>query len=147
MYFGNESFVDSIVSKCSLPAPLLSFLSMVSFAGQKLLSLVVCVPSVVQSCSSLCDLMDCSPPGSSLSVGFPRKEYWSGLPFPFPGGLPNPSIEPEALLQLLHRQADSVFISITLGDECPPPPNHCDLCQSVLPMFSSREFIISGLNI
>ena len=31
-----------------------------------------------------CDPMDCSPPGSSLSMGFPRQEYWSGLPFPFP---------------------------------------------------------------
>ena len=29
-----------------------------------------------------------------LSVGFSRKEYWSGLPFPSPGALPNPEIEP-----------------------------------------------------
>ena len=29
-----------------------------------------------------------------LSVGFSRKEYWSGLPFPSPGALPNPGIEP-----------------------------------------------------
>ena len=29
-----------------------------------------------------------------LSVGFSRQEYWSGLPFPSPGGLPNPGIEP-----------------------------------------------------
>ena len=29
-----------------------------------------------------------------LSVGFPRQEYWSGLPFPPPGGLPNPGLEP-----------------------------------------------------
>ena len=28
-----------------------------------------------------------------LSVGFPRQEYWSGLPFPFPGDLPDPGIE------------------------------------------------------
>ena len=28
-----------------------------------------------------------------LSMGFPRQEYWSGLPFPSPGGLPNPGIE------------------------------------------------------
>ena len=25
---------------------------------------------------------------------FPRQEYWSGLPFPFPGDLPDPGIEP-----------------------------------------------------
>ena len=30
--------------------------------------------------------------------GFPRQEYWSGLPFPFPGDLPDPGIEPRPLL-------------------------------------------------
>ena len=29
-----------------------------------------------------------------LSMGFPKQEYWSGLPFPFPGDLPDPGIEP-----------------------------------------------------
>ena len=29
-----------------------------------------------------------------LSIGFSRQEYWSGLPFPSPGDLPNPGIEP-----------------------------------------------------
>ena len=28
-----------------------------------------------------------------LSVGFPRKEYWSGLPVPSPGDLPDPGIQ------------------------------------------------------
>ena len=28
-----------------------------------------------------------------LSIGFPRQEYWSGLPFPPPGDLPDPGIE------------------------------------------------------
>ena len=28
------------------------------------------------------------------SLGFSRQEYWSGLPFPSPGDLPNPGIEP-----------------------------------------------------
>ena len=31
-----------------------------------------------------------------LSVGFSRQEYWSGLPFPSPGDLPNPGIEPRS---------------------------------------------------
>ena len=31
-----------------------------------------------------------------LSMGFPRWEYWSGLPFPPPGDLPNPGIKLEA---------------------------------------------------
>ena len=29
-----------------------------------------------------------------LSMGFPRQKYWSGLPFPSPGDLPNPGIKP-----------------------------------------------------
>ena len=29
-----------------------------------------------------------------LSMGFPRQEFWSGLPFPTPGDLSNPDIEP-----------------------------------------------------
>ena len=29
-----------------------------------------------------------------LSMGFPRQEYWSGLPFPPPGDLPDPGIKP-----------------------------------------------------
>ena len=30
------------------------------------------------------------------SMGFSRQEYWSGLPFPSPGDLPNPGIEPRS---------------------------------------------------
>ena len=32
-----------------------------------------------------------------LSMGFPRQKYWNGLPFPPPGGLPDPGIEPVSL--------------------------------------------------
>ena len=31
---------------------------------------------------------------ASLSIGFPRQEYWSGFPFPSPGDRPGPGIEP-----------------------------------------------------
>ena len=33
---------------------------------------------------------------ASPSMGFSRQEYWSGLPFPSPGDLPNPGIEPRS---------------------------------------------------
>ena len=33
-----------------------------------------------------------------LSVGLSREEYWSGLPFPHPGNLPDPGIEPASLV-------------------------------------------------
>ena len=32
-----------------------------------------------------------------LLMGFPRQEYWSGLPFPFPGDFPEPGIKPVSL--------------------------------------------------
>ena len=51
---------------------------------------------VTQSCLILCNPMDCSPPGSS-AMGFFRQEYWCGLPFPSPGELPDPGMEPVPL--------------------------------------------------
>ena len=32
---------------------------------------------------------------AALFLGFSRQEYWSGLPFPSPGDLPDPGVEPE----------------------------------------------------
>ena len=37
--------------------------------------------------------MDCTHQ-APLSMGFPRQEYWSGLPFPSPGDLSDPGIKP-----------------------------------------------------
>ena len=48
---------------------------------------------VAQSCPTLCDPMDCSLPGSTIH-GIFQQEYWSGLPLPSPGDLPEPGIEP-----------------------------------------------------
>ena len=47
---------------------------------------------VTQLCLTLCDPMDCSLPGSFIH-GISRQEYWSGLPFPSLGDLPNPGIK------------------------------------------------------
>ena len=58
---------------------------------------------VTQLCLTLCDSMDYSPP-APLSTEFSRREYWSGLPFPSPGGPPDPGIEPQSLA----LQADSL---------------------------------------
>ena len=43
---------------------------------------------VTESCLTLCDHMDCP------SIGFSRQEYWSGLPTPSPGDLPDLGMEP-----------------------------------------------------
>ena len=51
---------------------------------------------VAQSYLTLCDPMDCSPPGSSVHC-ISRQGYCSGLPCPPPGDLPNPGIKPGSL--------------------------------------------------
>ena len=45
-----------------------------------------------------------------LTMGFLRQEYWSGLPFPYPGDLPVPEIEPESPADLA-LQVDSLLLS------------------------------------
>ena len=55
-----------------------------------------CCCSVPKSCRALFNAMDCSLPGFSVSVRFPRQESWSGLPLP-PGDLPNAGIKPASL--------------------------------------------------
>ena len=50
---------------------------------------------VDQLCLTLCDPMECSCQ-VPLSMEFSRQEHWSGLPFPSPGDLPNPGMEPRS---------------------------------------------------
>ena len=45
-----------------------------------------------------------------LFMGFSRKEYWSGLPYPPPGDLPNPGIKPTSPVSPA-LQADSFPLS------------------------------------
>ena len=62
-----------------------SFSKFVAFLMQMdiLLVLVIAAAKSLQSCPTLCDPIDGSPPGS-LSLGFSRQEHWNGLPFPSP---------------------------------------------------------------
>ena len=46
-------------------------------------------------CPTLCDPMDCTHQ-APLSMEFSRQEYWSGLPCPPAGDLPNPGIKPRS---------------------------------------------------
>ena len=50
---------------------------------------------VAQSCPTLCEPMDCTCQ-APLSMGCSRQEYWCGLPFPSPGDLLNPGLEPSS---------------------------------------------------
>ena len=45
---------------------------------------------------------------ASLFMGFPRQEYWSGLPFPSAGDLPHPGIKPRSTA----LQADSLLTEL-----------------------------------
>ena len=50
--------------------------------------------TLVRLCATLCTVALQTP----LSMGFSRQDYWSGLPCPLPGDLPDPGIEPTSLM-------------------------------------------------
>ena len=77
--------------------------------------------AVSHLCLTLCDPRGCNLPGFS-SLEFPRQEYWSGLPFPSPGDLPDPGIKPGSPV----LQADSLLSE--------PPGNQ--VCVYIYPLFS-----------
>ena len=75
------------------------FATMCNLSGSALLffwpSFLLCVCMCAKSLQlylTLCNPMDCSPPGS-LVHGILQARYWSGLPCPSPGVLPHPRIE------------------------------------------------------
>ena len=47
---------------------------------------------------------------------FPRQEYWSGVPFPTPGDLPNPGIEPTFLVSPLLAAVFQLLSRVQLCD-------------------------------
>ena len=76
-----------------------------------------------------------------LSLGLPRQEYWSGLPFPSPAYLPtggsNPGIKPTSLLPLLNWQAGSLPLV--------PPGKPSDVLVPALCKSSSQPFSMRTL--
>ena len=78
----------------------------------------------VYVCLCVCSLMlwdsgDCIACQAPLSMEFSRQEYWTGLPFPTSGDLPNPGIKPMSPA----LQADS------LPSNLPGKPNIPTMCQ------------------
>ena len=68
-------------------------------------------------------------------MGFPRQEYWSGLPFPLPGDFPCP--------HLLSWQADSLPLSHLQTPET--VVTMCENCQVMSSIeFSPFRFVLSG---
>ena len=70
----------------------------------------------------------CSPPGSSSKGLLSLPEYGSGLPFPPPGDLPNPGVEPRSPA----LQADS------LPSEPPGKPDYTQIFQHFVFLRSSQ---------
>ena len=77
-----------------------------------------------------------------LSMGFSRQEYWSGMPYPPPGDLPDPGIEPALLMSpaltvglfttsatwgSLFSTSLSAFVVCVVFDD-----SHSDRCQVTL---------------
>ena len=76
---------------------------------------------VTQLCPTLCDPMDCNPPGSSAHGGSPRQEYWSGWHFLFQGIFPTQGLNPgllhhrQILYHLSHQGSSSPHEDIING--------------------------------
>ena len=79
---------------------------------EELKRLMVVKVLVIQSCPTLCSPTDCSLQ-TPLSMKFSSQEYWSGLPFPSLGDLPNPEIESRSPT----LQADSLLADPLAGKE------------------------------
>ena len=60
------------------------------------------------SCVQLCATLWTAACQAPLSMEFSRQEYWSGLPCPPPGDLPDPEGKPASLTSNLHCQANSL---------------------------------------
>ena len=67
-----------------------------------------------------------------LSIGFSRQEYWSGLPFPSPGDLPDPGIESQSPTLQAH----------SLLSEAPGKPT----IQYATFKFQSKEKFVFGIH-
>ena len=59
---------------------------------------VSCVCECWLSCIQLSVTLWTAAHQAPLCMGFSRQEYWNGLPFPPPGDLPDPGIEPASLV-------------------------------------------------
>ena len=80
---------------CWFPLVRSSQAKFIHFEGEsKIVLSIIMKVKVAHSCPTLCDSMDYIVCQAPLSMEFSRQEYWSRLPFPSPGDLPDPGIEP-----------------------------------------------------
>ena len=72
-----------------------------------------------------------------LSMGLTKQEYWNGLPFPTPGDLPDPGMEPLSLMS--PALASGFFITAPPGE-----PQYHDYCTSFTPYDNLTLYSISN---
>ena len=100
-HFCQHSIVSRVLcvlsQSCMLVCTFSRFSHVLLFATLRTITLHSPLPKgfsrQAQLCPTLCDTLDYSPPGSSVSMGFAKQGYWNRLPFPTPGDLPDPGIE------------------------------------------------------
>ena len=99
----------------SIPLPTLSpVATAIDLEGPLLLLLLLFCCQVVSNSFAMPGTVAHQAP---LSMGSPRQEYWNGLPFPSPGGLPDPGFKPVSQ----HWQAVSLPLSLQGSPEGPLP--------------------------
>ena len=98
----------------------------------------VCCMLICFSCVQLLETPWTIPHKATLSKGFSRQEYWSGLPFVPPGDLPAPGFEPKSLMS--PALADRFFTTSTTWE-----PAHLAI-QGVWTPGHALHTISSGLS-
>ena len=93
---------------------------------------------VAQSCLTLFVISWTVVHQASLSMGFSRQEYWSGLPFPSPGDFPEPGIKPGSPVSPA-LQADS------LPSESPGKPCSTETCCELKSKGASHSLQIPNI--
>ena len=94
-FFSSEELIVSSFAVCQHIGDYLKKHAASCFLGNLQVSVFVC--SVAQSCLTLCNPMDCSPPGSSV-CGILQARILEWQLFPSPGHLPDPGTEPRSLV-------------------------------------------------
>ena len=112
----------------------------------------MCVPSCSVMSNSLQRHGLCNPPGSSVH-GISQARYWSGLPFPSPGDLSDPGTDTTSLALAFFTTVPPgspphlfIFVLFSLLSEVDQKEILLQfMSESVLLIFSSKGFIVSGL--
>ena len=117
-----------IINRIQIQVQIIKQIHNQKIQNQKFCIFLFLISNSVCVCVCTCVLLVCSvmsdscyshglQPARLLSpLDFPCQQYWSGLPFPSPGDLPNPGIEPASLVPLASIQtARSQFLFPSTG--------------------------------